>query len=312
MVTVLYDDARRHLSLDSLQGLSVGDALGAQFFMVGRSLADLKAGRPPEGVWEWTDDTHMACSVVAELHDRGRIDQDALAEVFADRCEPYRGYGAGAVVILHEIRDGRPWREAAGSAFGGEGSCGNGAAMRVPPLGAYYADKPRRAAEEAIRSAEVTHAHPEGILGAVVVAAAAAHAAAARLSGVRPEPARFVEMLTPFLVDGQVRRGVARAGRLVGHSVAEAAYELGNGSRVTAQDTVPFAVWVAATFLDDYPGAVTACVEAGGDVDTTAAIAGGIVAAHTGVGDRPGVTGVPLSWLAQREPLPEWSVVPPA
>jgi hypothetical protein len=37
--------------------------------------------------------------------------------------------------------------------------------------------------------------------------------------------------------------------------VAEAAYELGNGSQATAQDTVPLALWVAATHLHDYPGA---------------------------------------------------------
>ena len=127
-------------------------------------------------MWEWTDDTEMACSVVSELRDRGHIDSDGLAAGFAHRCEPYRGYGGGAVVILHEIRDGRPWREAAGVAFGGQGSCGNGAAMRVAPLGAYHLDGPRRAAEQAIRSAEVTHAHPEGIVGAVLVAVAAAHA----------------------------------------------------------------------------------------------------------------------------------------
>ncbi len=73
----------------------------------------------------------------------------------------------------------------------------------------------------------------------------------------------------PFLIDGQVQRGVARARRLLGRSVAEAAYELGNGARVTAQDTVPFAVSAAATFLHDYPAALTACVQAAGDVDTT-------------------------------------------
>ena len=86
---------------------------------------------------------------------------------------------------------------------------------------------------------------------------------------------------------------MTRAIRLTGRSVAEAAYELGNGSRVTASHTVPFALWTAATYLEDYPAAVTACVQAGGDVDTTAAIVGGIVAAYTGLGNRPGVTGVP-------------------
>jgi ADP-ribosylglycohydrolase len=72
---------------------------------------------------------------------------------------------------------------------------------------------------------------------------------------------------------------------------------------------VPFALWTAATYLHDYPAAVTACVEAGGDVDTTAAIVGGIVAAHTGLGDRPGCTGVPAAWLHAREDLPAWTGV---
>jgi ADP-ribosylglycohydrolase len=90
------------------------------------------------------------------------------------------------VVILHEIRAGLPWRHAAGSAFGGQGSCGNGAAMRVAPLGAYHADQTRVAARQALASAEVTHAHPDGIVGAVVVAVCAAHAAAARLAGILP------------------------------------------------------------------------------------------------------------------------------
>lgn len=206
-----------------------------------------------------------------------------------DGCEPYRGYGAGAVVILHEIRAGLRWRQAAGTAFGGQGSCGNGAAMRVAPAGAYHAGQPRAAARQALASAEVTHAHPEGIAGAVLVAVCAACAAEARLDGYRPPPADLLDRLRPYLIEGQVQRGIDRARRLLhaDASVAEAAWELGNGSRVTAQDTVPFAVWVAATRLHDYPAAVTACIEAGGDVDTTAAIVGGIVAAYTGVGDPP-------------------------
>jgi ADP-ribosylglycohydrolase len=243
----------------------------------------------------------MACTVVAELRDHATIDQDRLAFNFADRCEPYRGYGAGAVVCLHAIRAGMPWREAAGRLFGGEGSCGNGAAMRVAPLGAYCAGDLALGASMAKASAEVTHLHPEGVAGAVVVAVAAARAAAARVSGGRPAKVDFLDALSPFLTDGPVARGIRRAKRLLGRSVAEAAYELGNGSRVTAQDTVPFAMWVAATHLDDYPAAITACVEAGGDVDTTAAIVGGVVAAFTGA------AGIPAAWVEAREPLPGWS-----
>lgn len=272
MSVTLYERARLDLCYDSLSGLSVGDALGAQFFMVGRSLADLRAGHPPPPV----------------------------ASNFADRCEPYRGYGAGAVVCLHAIRQGMPWREAAGRLFGGQGSCGNGAAMRVAPLGAYFAGDPARAAAEGRASAEVTHAHPEGVAGAVVVAVAAAPAASARMSGIRPPEASFLKKLRAHADARQVARGMARAERLLGRPVAEAAYELGDGSQVTAQDTVPFTMWVAATYLHDYPAAIAACVEAGGDVDTTAAIVGGVVAAYTGS------AGIPAAWLAAREPLPAW------
>ena len=42
---------------------------------------------------------------------------------------------------------------------------------------------------------------------------------------------------------------------------------------------------------------------AGGDVDTTCAIVGGIV------GARVGIEGIPSDWLARREPLPRWAPV---
>lgn len=300
-MTNLDSKSRLDLCYDSLAGLSVGDALGAQYFVPGNKPADLAAGVLPPGPWEWTDDTEMALSVVAELRDRGEIDQESLAAAFADRCEPYRGYGAGAVVILHAIRTGQWWRDASRAVFGG-GSMGNGAAMRVAPLGAYFADSADHAAEQAIRSAEVTHAHAEGVIGAVAVAVAAALAAGSRLAGARIAPAAMLDAVGAYMIDGQVQRGLVRARRLLDVDVAEAAYELGNGSRVIAGDTVPFALWCAARFLDDYPAAITACVEAGGDVDTTAAVVGGIVAAYTGD------DGIPALWRSRREALPTWAL----
>lgn len=214
---------------DSLQGLSVGDALGAQFFVPGHSVADLLAGRVPAAPWPWTDDTEMACSVYSELRGRNCIDRDALADAFADRCEPYRGYGGGTVVVLHEIRDGRPWQEAAATAFGGRGSWGNGAAMRVAPLGAYFAGDLPRAAAQAAMSAEVTHRHPEAIVGAMAVAVAASHTAATRGKGCAPS--ELLHMVEPYLVDGRTADGVRRARKLLGRSVAEATRQRRTGQR---------------------------------------------------------------------------------
>ncbi|WP_225726522.1 MULTISPECIES: ADP-ribosylglycohydrolase family protein [unclassified Nocardia] len=285
------------LMFDSLDGLSVGDALGAEFPIMRRSIPDLRAGDLPGGPWRWTDDTEMACSVVAELLGHGGIDQDRLAGAFARRFDRSRDYGFLAADTLRRIRDGVHWRTAAGAAFDHQGSCGNGAAMRVAPLGAYFAGDPKKIAAEAIRSAQVTHMHPEGVAGAVAVALAAGQAAHARLSGIRPAPAEFITAILDRLDDGETSRLIRRARALLGSSFEEAAAELGNGSQVTAQNTVPFTLWVAATHLNDYPTAVATCIAADGDIDTTSAIVGGIVAAHTGA---------PPAWLAAREPLPGW------
>lgn len=299
-------EQRTLLCADSLAGLSVGDALGAQYFVpVNDPAALLRDGTLPDGEWPWTDDSDMACTVVAELIGHGEVDRDRISRDFAQRCDPYRGYGAGAVQVLHQIRDGVAWQQATVAAFP-TGSYGNGAAMRIAPLGAYFAGDLDRAAEQAIRASEVTHAHPEGIAGAVVVAVATSFVAQARLDGVTPSAGEVLDAVGPYLLPGATSKGVAAARVLLDASVEETVWRLGNGSRVSAQDTVPFCLWVAVTRLTNYPGAIKACVEAGGDVDTTAAIAGGIVAAFTGLGERDGVVGVPVAWLGRREPLPQW------
>ncbi|WIM94766.1 ADP-ribosylglycohydrolase family protein [Actinoplanes oblitus] len=297
MSFTLFPGTRLALALESLAGLSVGDALGAQYFVPGNKPSDLLAARTPAPPWDWTDDTEQACCLVATL-DEGDFDRDAFAARLGDVFEPYRGYGPGAVVMLRQIREGVPWPIAAAAAFDGQGSCGNGAAMRAAPLGAWHADSLQHAAVQGARAAEVTHAHPEGIAGGVAVSVAAAFAAAARLNGERPDPGRLLLATAAHTGAGVVHDGLREAASVKG--VEEAAARLGNGGQATAQDTVPFALWVADRYLDDYPAAVAACVVAGGDVDTTAAIAGGVVAAYTGA------DGIPGAWLSSREPLPAW------
>jgi ADP-ribosylglycohydrolase len=76
------------------------------------------------------------------------------------------------------------------------------------------------------------------------------------------------------------------------------AAEVGNGSRVLSADTVPFAIWCAATHLADFGGACWACVEVGGDIDTTCAMAGGIIVGAVGL------AGIPDGWHTSRETLP--------
>jgi ADP-ribosylglycohydrolase len=283
--------------------LSVGDGFGGRFNFRTESSRSL-----PPPPWYYSDDTVMALSIVEVLERHGRIEQEDLARLFAQcyQADPYRGYGLSVRRVLEGIAGGDPWPASARSIYGGSGSMGNGGAMRVAPLGAYFADDLGEVVEQARASAEVTHAHPEGQAGAIATALAAAWAWRAR---TRPRPRPGLEMLELVLdhtPDGEVRAGLGRALSLGFDVTVEAAVAaLGNGSRITAPDTVPFAVWCAARHIDDYAEALWTTVSAGGDNDTNCAIVGGIVVLANGW------QSIPEGWLAAREPLGSTASRPP-
>lgn len=304
-MSVIHSDSFKR-SLCSLEGLSVGDAFGEQFFMDERSaIAAIKervAPTPPEDyVWAFTDDTNMALSIVASLNKFTKIDQNWLAQSFADHYEHERGYGVGMYRLLHEIKRGKHWTKEAKRLFYNEGSYGNGAAMRVAPLGAYFADDLYLVVKQAEQSAEVTHAHTEGIAGAIGVAVASALAWQWAKPKKAPNSTEFLSQILALLPESEVKLGLQMALELPsGTSVEKAVETLGNGSEITAQDTVPFALWCAAQHLDNYEEALWLTVSGLGDRDTTCAIVGGIVSCYTGV------EGIPQEWRNSREELPNW------
>jgi ADP-ribosylglycohydrolase len=296
----------------ALEGLATGDAFGEQLLHAGpqvRMLAAAKMQYPVtwqvpglevpipqvDRVWKWTDDTAMAISIFEELSERGVIESGSLAERFGRRYQrdPVRGYGRGAHEVLQNIVSGTPWEMAAKALFDGQGSCGNGGGMRSAPIGAYFADDLDAVIENATRSAKPTHAHADGIAGAVAVAVAAA----ATFAGER-DPKALLETVYAKTPVGPTRERVRRSIAMVGAEAATVAAELGNGSAVIASDTIPFAVWCAATNLTTYANAMWSCVFVGGDIDTTCAIAGGIIVGACGL------DGIPAEWRASREPLP--------
>ena len=280
----------------SLEGLALGDAFGESFF-AGDAVERLQARRLSAGPWRWTDDTAMAVSIVETLIERGTIDQDELAARFARRhgAEPDRGYGLATHRGLSAIRAGRDWRSVAAGQFGGEGSYGNGAAMRASVIGAWFAGDLDRAATEARLSAEVTHTHPEAIAGAVAVAVAAALACRRDC----PTGSSYLEAVLNYVPDCELKDRSGAARRLpVALPIERVVAALGNGSRVSAQDTVPLVLWCAAARPDNYEEALWLTVSALGDRDTTCAMVGGIVAC------RAGHHALPAHWLERREPLP--------
>ncbi|MDO0925387.1 ADP-ribosylglycohydrolase family protein [Streptomyces sp. TG1A-8] len=283
-------------ALASLRGLAVGDALGSQFFVPAHHPL-LKRRELPAGPWPWTDDTEMACSVVAVLAAHHRVDQDALARSFAEHHDFGRGYGPAVGRLLCLVREGGDWRELAAALFRGQGSWGNGAAMRIAPLGAWYADDPEQATHQAEISAYPTHQHREGVVGAMAVAAAAALAAS---PDGPPGPEALLDGVIALVPRSAVGAGLRRARDMLDYGdAATVAAVLGCGRRASAHDTVPFALWSAARSLTDFETAFWTTAQAGGDVDTTCAITGGVLAS--------GGTGAPpAEWAERTEALPDW------
>ncbi|WP_405820100.1 ADP-ribosylglycohydrolase family protein [Streptomyces sp. NBC_01390] len=290
---------------DSLDGLVMGDAFGDSWFVRSdeniEELWTARALRPAP--WSWTDDSAMAFVLFAHLVAHNEVRPDDLAKEFVAEYhrDPGRMYGPSMHGVLRRIGEGEDWRAVTAAQFGGQGSYGNGAAMRVAPLGAWFRDDFAAAAEYARLSALTTHAHPEAVAGAVAVAVAAALAAASEGQDAPPR-AEFLREVASHVPDSDVRSGLRVAANFPERtSVRHAASVLGSGTLISAPDTVPFALWSAAGHLDDLTEALWQTVAGWGDRDTTCAIAGGVVAARTGT------AGIPSAWLQAREAIPAWS-----
>lgn len=290
----------------ALIGLSVGDAFGQPYEYVSLVLRtkelpeDIKNRQLSDRMWYWTDDTNMAASIVRILRLHQTIHADELAQDFARRIEPKRGYGSGAWDILTHIKEGGDWLTYASQLFDGTGSYGNGAAMRAAPIGAYFADDLPEVIEQAERVSKITHTHIEGKVGGITVAVATALAIRYRQANTQPTRQQFIDDLLEHVPPSVVRDKLVLARDKDTDDAREVARELGSGYDISAQDTVPFAIWCAATWLDNYEEALWQALSGLGDTDTVCAIVGGIVVNFTGV------EGIPDTWLQKREPLPDW------
>lgn len=297
-------DARLARARTSLNALVVGDAFGERFFVpsaVWMSWVEARQVTAPRP-WLWTDDTAMALSIVEVLAAHDGIDEAALIGAFARRYaeEPWRGYGGGAHRLLQSVLNGASWADAAGALFDGQGSFGNGGAMRAGPLGAYFADaSPEEIVAQALASARVTHAHVEGGAGAVAIAIAAASLWQTRGEGADIARERLWSDVLTHTPESWTRDGLQKAH----HTATDAALEtaiarLGNGSQVAAFDTAPLCVWLMARHLDDMEAALWETATALGDRDTTCAIVASALAMRT-----PDT--LPVLWRHHTEPLPD-------
>ena len=264
-------------------GLALGDAFGAPYEGGFLERALWRAIGWQSGRRRWTDDTQMTIDVMESLLAYGYVNQDDLALRFAKSYRWSRGYGPGAARVLKRIRRGDYWESAARSVYR-DGSYGNGGAMRTPAVGLFFAAAPEDELIAAAATAAVTHAHPRGREGAVLIALAAALAykdrssedIIARLCGAVTSP-EFLQKLH------QARNWLETESSVDPREVAS---KLGNG--IAAVESCVTAVYLALAFrsraFEELLGFV---IGLRGDVDTIAAMACSIWGAARGFGELP-------------------------
>ncbi len=267
-----------------LLGLALGDALGGRF--EAQTAGALRARFPTtadlfdyarDELW-YTDDTQMMIGVAEALLADGEVREERLCAAFAANYVPSRGYGRGARAVLEAMEEGRDHRAVAESYFPG-GSYGNGAAMRVAPIGLFFHHDLAPLLEQARHSALPTHVHPLGIEGARLLALGVALC-------LRPGPFEWDAFWEALL--GACESPAFRAKLEQARAVRAPEGFAGLGNGIEALESVPTALASFALTPGSYFDAIANVIFLGGDTDTLAAMTGALAGAFLGEGGLPG------------------------
>ncbi len=269
--------------LGGILGSAIGDAIGELAFLYPQKerlcsrvdqLAELC----------YTDDTAMAIGLAESIVKTGGINQQHLGKTFSDNFErePWRGYAPGPPTIFSLVRQkGITYSDAAQTLFGGKGSLGNGAAMRITPVGLFYHDS-QELYEKACASAQVTHAHPVGMDGAAVEAYAIAQA----IKFDPKENFRFEEMVQGLIETSrtaEIKEKMMLVQQLIAQDAPPDVAAERIGQTVAVNESMPFAVYSFLSHPNSFEDCLFCAILNGGDRDTLGAMAGAISGAYLGV-----------------------------
>ena len=173
-------------------------------------------------------------------------------------------------------------------------SAGNGAVMRAPAIGAYHANDPQKMALVLKVSSLMTHSDPKAYEGALVIAKAASLLMQHTLTTAPTD--QFFDEVYPLL-EGQELKQYLKTAKEYLHEKKSLDTYLAylncekKGISGYVNHTVPAVVYAWLSYFGDYPKTLEALINAGGDTDTTAAIAGALA------GITAGKEKVPPAWI---------------
>jgi len=284
-------------------GTAVGDALGAGFEgLQGFTEEHVHTVADRRRVLRYTDDTHMMIGVAESLIAKIGFNGEHMADRFVKNYnwEPFRGYGPGPPRIFASIQAGEAWDKASENLYPG-GSYGNGAAMRIAPVGLFYYDDPQKLREVAYQSGHITHAHVLGKEGAALQAYTVG--LATTMNPDSPfEREAFLTHLSDFAEQDIYREKLQRMESLWNEpDRTKIATNLGNG--IEAFNSVPAAIFSFLSHPTSFEKAVVYAIRLGGDTDTIGAMTGAISGAYLGLEAIPDKWSVKLENRLYIEPL---------
>lgn len=256
--------------IGSMLAAALGDSMGAAFYKRSRG-----------GMLRYTDDTAMMIALAESIiENKGAIDPIKLAWKFVETYEkePWRGYGPGPPRIFRLIKRGEGPLELDKRFYPG-GSYGNGAAMRIAPVGLFFHDDIEGLKVAVEASCKPTHNNLLGIEGALIEALSVAEALKIRRDE-EADPKDFIEKLVPLASTDIYRRKLMKILELVQNGdLSKVVRELGNS--VEAFNSVPTAIYCYLRGKEPLK-AIELAIQLGGDRDTIACMAGAIAGAHRG------------------------------
>jgi len=281
--------------LGSMVASALGDAIGELAFRC-RDKESLCRRIDQMKELSYTDDTAMSIGLAESIIEKGHIDPQALGERFRNnfRREPWRGYGPGPPFLFSIVeRRGMSYLEAAKSLFGGKGSLGNGAAMRVSPVGFTFHNS-HDLYEKASLSASVTHAHPVGIDGAALQAKAVS--LAINLDPGEPFPdSEFITQLVDFARTPEMKERMFQVQKLISTELSPEKASECLGRSVEVQNSMPFALYSFLHCPRSFEDCLFCAILNGGDRDTLGAMACAVSGAYLGI------ESMPQGWRAKLE-----------
>jgi len=284
------------VKIATLVGCAVGDALGNPFEMWHVSKKGLQEwdGQFKAGGTFWvgeagqyTDDTLMSLALAGSLLEKQGFDKEHVAAQYLAWMESgnTRGIGGTTQRALTRLKMGATVEEAGVThQEDGKPTGGNGTAMRASPIGLWFRKDPEKLIEVAMADASITHNSFEPKMGSVAVALGTA-----LIANGLDDRIEVVRTVADIVSDSIVKDKLLLALKHLenGTNNFEALAEIGVNGYVP--ETVGAAFYCLGAG-DNYRDTVVLAVKAGGDTDTTAAIAGAMA------GTLYGLEGIPSEY----------------